>query len=119
MTATVVMTSAALIKKKDGDREGIQRFLSLPTTWPLARLTFPIRDLRKQMETLLQTYCFEIEVTCGPLQDFCKEFSRTLRKAWWISTTNAALLTQKFWVQAVSTELLCASSRIFFPALPD
>ena len=38
----------------DGDREGIPRFLSLPTTWPLARLMFPIRDLRKQMETLLQ-----------------------------------------------------------------
>ena len=35
-----------------GNREGIQRFLSLPTTWPLARLVFPIRDLRKQMETL-------------------------------------------------------------------
>ena len=49
----------------DGHREGIQRFLSLPTTWPLARLVFPIRDLRKQMETLLQTYCFEIEVTCA------------------------------------------------------
>ena len=48
-----------------GGREGIQRFLSLPTTWPLARLMFPIRDLRKQMETLLQTYCFEIEVTCA------------------------------------------------------
>ena len=29
----------------DGDREDIQRFLSLPTTWPLARLMFPIRDL--------------------------------------------------------------------------
>ena len=26
---------------------------------------FSIRDLRKQMETLLQTYCFEIEVTCA------------------------------------------------------
>ena len=47
-----------------GGREGIQRFLTLPTTWPLARLMFPIRDLRRQMETLLQTNCFEIEVTC-------------------------------------------------------
>ena len=48
-----------------GGHAGIQRFLTLPTTWPLARLMFPIRDLRKQMETLLQTYCFEIEVTCA------------------------------------------------------
>ena len=96
-----------------GGREGIQRFLTLPTTWPLARLMFPIRDLRKQMETLLQTYCFEIEVTCAQasaqdafvrrmalhlvqylavflaetitgLQDFCKESSRTLHEAWWM-----------------------------------
>ena len=48
-----------------GGRDGLERFLSLPATWPLARLMFPIRDLRKQMETLLQTYCFEIAVTCA------------------------------------------------------
>ena len=28
-----------------------------------------------------------------------------------VDETNAALLTQKFWVQAIYTELLCASSR--------
>ena len=119
-----------------GGREGIQRFLSLPTTWPLARLMFPIRDLRKQMETLLQTYCFEIEVTCaqasaqdafvrrmalhlvqylavflaetitGLLQRVLTHPARGL-----VDETNAALLTQKFWVQAIYTELLCASSR--------
>ena len=52
-----------------GGREGIQRFLTLPTTWPLARLMFPIKDLRRQMETLLQTYCFEIEVTCAQARE--------------------------------------------------
>ena len=119
-----------------GGREGIQRFLTLPTTWPLARLMFPIRDLRRQMETLLQTYCFEIEVTCaqareqdafvrrmalhlvqylavflaetitGLLQRVLTHPARGL-----VDETNAALLTQKFWVQAIYTELLCASSR--------
>ena len=119
-----------------GGPEGIQRFLTLPTTWPLARLMFPIRDLRKQMETLLQTYCFEIEVTCaqaraqdafvrrmalhlvqyravflaetitGLLQRVLTHPARGL-----VDETNAALLTQKFWVQAIYTELLCASSR--------
>ena len=119
-----------------GGREGIQRFLTLPTTWPLARLMFPIRDLRRQMETLLQTYCFEIEVTCtqaseqdafvkrmalhlvqylavflaetitGLLQRVLTHPARGL-----VDDTNAALLTQKFWVQAIYTELLCASSR--------
>ena len=29
-----------------------------------------------------------------------------------VDEKNAALLTQKFWVQAIYTELLCASSRI-------
>ena len=48
-----------------GGRDGLQRFLSLPPTWPLARLMFPIRNLKKQMETLLQAYCFETAVTCG------------------------------------------------------
>ena len=48
-----------------GGREGLKRFLSLPPTWPLARLMFPIRNLKKQMETLLQAYCFETAVTCG------------------------------------------------------
>ena len=120
-----------------GGQEGIQRFLTLPTTWPwpLARLMFPIRDLRRQMETLLQTYCFEIEVTCtqASAQDaFVKRMALHLvqylavflaetitgllqrvltHPARGLDDTNAALLTQKFWVQAINTELLCASSR--------
>ena len=121
----------------DGGRDGLDRFLSLPATWPLARLMFPIRDLRKQRETLLQTYCFEIAVTCA---DACEQNAYVRRMALHlgqylasnlaetitgllqkvlthpaqglVDETNAALLTQKFWVQAVYTELLCASSRI-------
>ena len=117
-------------------REGIQRFLTLPTTWPLARLMFPIRDLRKQMETLLQTYCFEIEVTCAQAsaQDaflrrmtlhlvqylavfLAETITELLQRVLThparglVDETNAALLTQKFWVQTIYTELLCASSR--------
>ena len=30
-----------------GGRGDIQRFLTLSTTWPMARLMFPIRDLRR------------------------------------------------------------------------
>ena len=120
----------------DGDREGIQRFLSLPTTWPLARLMFPIRDLRRQMETLLQTYCFEIEVTCEQASEqdafvrrmafhlvqylavfLAETITGLLQRVLThpahglVDETNAALLTQKFWVQAIYTERLCASSR--------
>ena len=97
---------------------------------------FPIRDLRKQMETLLQTYCFEIEVTCARAQEqdaFVKRMALHLVQYLavflaetitallqrvlthparsLVDDTNAVLLTQKFWVQAIYTELLCASSR--------
>ena len=120
----------------NGGREGTQRFLTLPTTWPLARLMFPIRDLRRQMETLLQTYCFEIQVTCARPTEQDKSVQRmalhlvqylavflaetitsllqkvlTHPAGGLVDDTNAALLTQKFWVQAIYTELLCASSR--------
>ena len=113
-----------------GGRGGTQRFLTLPTTWPMARLMFSIR------KTLLQTYCFEIEVTCTQAREqdaFVRRMALHLTQylAVFLSETitvllqrvlthpargpvddtNAALLTQKFWVQAIYTELLCASSR--------
>ena len=117
-----------------GGRDGLERFLSLPATWPLARLMFPIRNLKKQMETLLQTYCFETAVTCAEVEEqssFIKRMAIHQYMAIYlaetitgllqrvlthpakglVNETNAALLTQKFWVQAIYTELLCASSR--------
>ena len=119
-----------------GDRDGLERFLSLPATWPLARLMFPIRNLKKQMETLLQTYCFETAVTCAEAEEqssyirrmalhlgqymaiyLAETITGLLQKVLThpakglVDETNAALLTQKFWVQAIYTELLCASSR--------
>ena len=45
-------------------RKGLTRFLFLPPTWPLARLLLPIKLIVKQMETLLQNYCFETIATC-------------------------------------------------------
>ena len=96
---------------------------------------FPIRDLRRQIETLLQTYCFEI-VTCAQAREqdaFVRRMALHLAQylavflaetitgllqrvlthpaRGLVDETNAALLTQKFWVQAIYTELLCASSR--------
>ena len=99
----------------------------------------PIRDLRRQMETLLQTYCFEIQVTCaqasaqdafvrrmalhlvqylavflaetitGLLQRVLTHPARGL-----VDDTNAALLTQKFWVQAIYCENRARKMRTFF-----
>ena len=88
------------------------------------------------METLLQTHCFEIQVTCTrPTEQdklvqrmalqlvqylavfLAETITSLLQKVLThparglVDDTNAALLTQKFWVQAIYTELLCASSR--------
>ena len=117
-------------------RDGLQRFLTLPPTWPLARLMFPIRNLKKQMETLLQAYCFETAVTCAKAESqgsYIKRMAMHLGQYMAIylaetitgllervithpgrglvNETNATLLTPKFWVQAIYTELLLASSR--------
>jgi len=37
----------------------LHQFLTLPVAWPLARLTFPLVNLLKQLELMLQAYCFE------------------------------------------------------------
>ena len=97
------------------------------------KLMFPIRDLRKQMETFLQTYCFEIEVTCAKASEqdaFVRRMALHLVQylAVFLAETITELLqrvlthpTQGFvdesfahtevLVQAIYTELLCASSR--------
>ena len=35
----------------------------LPRTWPLARLTIPLEGLSKQIDRLLEGYCFQILAT--------------------------------------------------------
>ena len=100
---------------------------------------FPIH-LRRQMETLLQTYCFEIQVTCAQpteqdksvqrmalhlvqyLAVFLAEiFTSLLQRVLThpagrlVDDTNAALLTQKFWVQAITQSccvLLAGTKRL-------
>ena len=37
--------------------------LHLPRTWPLARLTIPLEGLSKQIDRLLEGYCFQILAT--------------------------------------------------------
>ena len=92
---------------------------------------FPIRDLKKQMEILLQTYCFETAVTSAEAEEQNPYIGRmTLQLGQYLAIflagtitvtgllqkvlthpakglvdeTIAALLTQKFWVQAIYTE---------------
>ena len=84
------------------------------------------------METLLQTYCFETAVTCAEAKEqsayvrqmalhlgqylafyLAETITGLLQKVLThpVDDTNAALLTQKFWLQAIYAELLCTSSR--------
>ena len=83
-----------------------------------------------------EIYCFEIAVTCAEASEqsayvrrmalhlvqylaifLAETITGLLQKVLthpdqgFVGETNAALLTQKFWVQAIYTELLCASSR--------
>ena len=44
-------------------QEVAQELRLLPDAWPLARLTFPLASILKQLELLLQAYCFETVAT--------------------------------------------------------
>ena len=108
----------------------------LPDAWPLARLTFPLANILKQLELLLQAYCFEAvatsmeperheervvafaedliqcvalhlaETVAGLFQNALQDASRGL-----VDSNNAPLLSPKFWLQPIYTELLNAGSR--------
>ena len=43
--------------------EKLQEMVYLPRTWPLARLTIPLEGLSKQIDRLLEEYCFQILAT--------------------------------------------------------
>eukprot|EP00434_Breviolum_minutum_P046410 symbB.v1.2.041958.t1/scaffold8927.1/size4644/1 len=45
------------VLSRDG-QEKLQELVHLPRTWPLARLTIPLQGLSKQIDRLLEGYCF-------------------------------------------------------------
>ena len=106
--------------------EGKKRFLTLPPAWPLACLMLPLQHSVRQMEILLQCYCYETIAMCkdpeqqGPyvkrlakdlvqfLALFLAETVAELLQAvlaypskGLVDASNAPLLTHKFWVQAI------------------
>ena len=96
--------------------------------WPLARLTFPLVNLIKQLELLLQAYCFET-IACSWVPEQHEEQAKTcaqdlvqcmalslaemianlFRSALHdpslglVDNSNAPLLTPKFWLQPIYT----------------
>ena len=58
----VTNEDAAGVPLLDG-QEKLQELVHLPRTWPLARLTIPLEGLSKQIDRLLEGYCFQILAT--------------------------------------------------------
>ena len=59
MVRGVTSEDAAGVPLMDG-QEKLQELVHLPRTWPLARLTIPLEGLSKQIDRLLEGYCFQI-----------------------------------------------------------
>eukprot|EP00434_Breviolum_minutum_P044813 symbB.v1.2.040073.t1/scaffold6955.1/size14280/1 len=58
----ITSDDAAGVPLLDG-QEKLQELVHLPRTWPLARLTTPLEGLSKQIDRLLEGYCFQILAT--------------------------------------------------------
>ena len=58
----ITSEDAAGVLLLDG-HEKLQELVHLPRTWPLARLTIPLQGLSKQIDRLLEGYCFQILAT--------------------------------------------------------
>ena len=53
------------VKLTDG-QEKLRELVHLPRNWPLARLRIPLGGLSKQIDRLLEGYCFQILATNRP-----------------------------------------------------
>ena len=58
----VTSEDAAGVQLLNG-QEKLQELVHLPRNWPLARLTIPLAGLSKQIDRLLEGYCFQILAT--------------------------------------------------------
>ena len=117
--------------------EKLQEMVHLPRTWPLARLTIPLEGLSKQIDRLLEGYCFQILATNQYPEAHNGKVLQTATHLTWIlaeylSDTIAwlmrsilsheskilfdkdiqLLLTPKFWLLPLYRELLNSARRI-------
>ena len=117
--------------------EKLQEMVRLPRTWPLARLTIPLEGLSKQIDRLLEGYCFQILATNQYPEAHNGKVLQTATHLTWIlaeylSDTIAwlmrsilsheskilfdkdtqLLLTPKFWLLPLYRELLNSARRI-------
>ena len=109
----------------------------LPRTWPLARLTIPLEGLSKQIDRLLEGYCFQILATNRNPEAHNGRVLQTATHLTWILAEYLAdtiawlmrsilghdskilfdkdtqlLLTPKFWILPLYREFLNSARRI-------
>ena len=117
--------------------EKLQEMVHLPRTWPLARLFIPLEGLSKQIDRLLEGYCFQILASNQYPEAHNGKVLQTATHLTWIlaeylSDTIAwlmrsilsheskilfdkdiqLLLTPKFWLLPLYRELLNSARRI-------
>ena len=120
---------------QDG-QEKLQDLVHLPRNWPLARLTIPLGGLSKQVDRLLEGYCFQILATNqnphlhhGRVIQMAKHLTLILAEyladtiAWLMrsilgheskilfDTDTEPLMTPGFWILPLYRELLNSASR--------
>ena len=64
-----------------GGLQTLHTLANVPKSWPLARLTIPLRGFSKQLERLLEGYCMEVSVTNSSPElqlHYVKKFAKDL-----------------------------------------
>ena len=116
--------------------EKLQDLVHLPRNWPLARLSIPLAGLSKQVDRLLEGYCFQILATNqdpnlhnGKVSQMAKHLTLLMAEyladtvAWLMrsilgheskilfDTDTEPLMTPGFWIMPLYRELLNSASR--------
>ena len=105
----ITSEDAAGVLLLDG-HEKLQELVHLPRTWPLARLTIPLEGLSKQIDRLLEGYCFQILAT-NRIQRHTMEGSYTrphISLGSWLSTLQTLLRgsCEVFWAMTLRSFLI-------------
>eukprot|EP00434_Breviolum_minutum_P035286 symbB.v1.2.031227.t2/scaffold3601.1/size53442/2 len=118
-------------------QEKLQEVMHVPRTWPLVRLTIPLAGLSKQIDRLLEGYCFQILATNRDPEAHNGKVIQTATHLTWILAEYLAvtiawlmrsildhaskilfdndtqpLLTPSFWILPLYRELLNSARRI-------
>ena len=132
----VTSEDASGVQLQNG-QEKLQELVHLPRTWPLARLTIPLAGLSKQIDRLLEGYCFQILATNRDPEPHNGKVIQTATHLTWILAEYLAdtiawlmrsildhaskilfdndtqpLLTPSFWILPLYRELLNSARRI-------